>query len=746
MPDELSQLESLETETLSRRIRELENQLEKQKLQTLEATSRISELEHAEQRVLNLTNLYSALSYTNHAIVRIKDRNQLFHEICRVAVDYGGLRMAWIGIPDPVTNLFINVACYGEGQDYLKGVKISTSADVPEGRGPSGTAFRENRRYVCNDFFADPVTLPWRDSAKYYGFASSAAFPLLEQGCVVGLITLYSSKPHYFDPDIINLIEEMAQDISFALDNFLMKKQRAAVLERLFNSEERFRAIFEQAAVGITLLSLDGQYLQANPQICKILGYTEEEFLQLTTYDITHPDDDKINREMLRKLQIGEFQQNYLEKRYIKKDGSIIWVSLNPALVRDSAGNPAYFIGVTVDITSRKQAEEALHQVEEQFRQAQKMEAIGRLAGGVAHDFNNLLTAIIGHTDLALEELNPGNSIRSEVEGIRKVAESATSLTRQLLTLSRHKVIEPRPLDLNKVVAEIEKMLLRLIGENIKLSTKLESNLEAVLADPNQIEQVIMNLVVNSRDAMPNGGSLSLETAQLELDEKYCQTHPEVIPGSYIMLAVSDTGQGISEEIKSKIFEPFFTTKDKGQGTGLGLSTVYGIVKQTGGHIALETSLGYGTTFRIYLPVSNEKIGVLTQDKSVTLTHTKGVETILLAEDDNTIRKLTGRILCKKGYNVLEASNPQEALILAKDYNAPIHLLITDMLMPEMNGWEFSQLLLKDRPNIKVLYTSGYTQTTIFKEQTPVIEINFLEKPYNIQSLSEKVRQILDNK
>ena len=239
---------------------------------------------------------------------------------------------------------------------------------------------------------------------------------------------------------------------------------------------------------------------------------------------------------------------------------------------------------------------------------------------------------------------------------------------------------------------------------------------------------------------------MTLETAQVELDEKYCQTHAEVIPGSYVMLAVRDTRQGMSKQITSKIFVPFFTTKDKGQGTGLGLSTVYSIVKQNGGHITLETSLGQGTTFRIYLPVSNEKIVVLTQEKTAVITNTKGAETILLVEDDNTIRKLANRILCKKGYNVLEASNPQEALVIAKDYKAPIQMLITDMLMPEMNGWEFSQLLLKDRPNIKVLYTSGYTQTTIFKEQPHDIEINFLEKPYNIQSLSEKIRQILDKK
>jgi nitrogen-specific signal transduction histidine kinase len=403
------------------------------------------------------------------------------------------------------------------------------------------------------------------------------------------------------------------------------------------------------------------------------------------------------------------------------------------ALLDDPAHPGVAFV---LDITERKQ-------LQQQLIQSQKMEAVGRLAGGVAHDFNNLLTAIFGYAELLTEELPEGSPARKDVEEIRKASERAASLTRQLLAFSRQQVLQPVVLSVNDLVEDVEKMLRRLIGADVELRTALAPDAGNVRADPGQLEQVILNLAVNARDAMPTGGKLTIETQNAELSEMYAEAHQPVVPGAYVMLAVSDTGVGMDAKTQGRIFEPFFTTKGKNKGTGLGLSTVYGIVKQSGGYIWTYSEPGHGTTFKVYLPHVDAPVepAVRPPDPGGALA---GTETVLLAEDDELLRPLARGLLEKLGYTVLDAGTAAEALTLARAHEGPIHLLIADVVMPGESGRLLARRLAELRPDLRVLYTSGYTDEAIVHHGMLEPGLNYLQKPFTPAALAGKVREVLD--
>ena len=395
-------------------------------------------------------------------------------------------------------------------------------------------------------------------------------------------------------------------------------------------------------------------------------------------------------------------------------------------------------------VSERRQTEEALRQSEEQFRQAQKMEAVGRLAGGVAHDFNNLLTAILGHAQLMAMGLAEGDPLRGHAEEIQKASQRAAALTRQLLAFSRRQVLDPKVLDLNAVVGNMERMLRRVIGEDILLTCAPALDLGCVKADPGQLEQVLLNLVVNARDAMPSGGKLLIETANVELDDLYALTHTWVSPGRYVRLAVTDTGCGMDEATKLRVFEPFFTTKEKGKGTGLGLSMAYGIVKQSGGHILVYSEPGRGTTLKIYLPLVDDAVPEEATARQDPTGIRGGKEVVLLVEDDDMVRRFAYDTLRMLGYTVLEAPHGGEALLLCERYPAAIDLMVTDIVMPHLNGVELYERVARLRPEMRVLYMSGYTETGIAREGILKPGATFLEKPFSPDSLLRKVREILD--
>jgi signal transduction histidine kinase len=416
-------------------------------------------------------------------------------------------------------------------------------------------------------------------------------------------------------------------------------------------------------------------------------------------------------------------------------------VSVSLAPVRDGAGNVVGASKTARDLSAQRKAEDALRRTEEQLRQAQKMEAIGRLAGGIAHDFNNLLSVVLSYSDLIAEDLSPSNPASADLAEIRKAAMSASELTRQLLVFSRQQVIEPKVLDLNVILASMDKMLRRILGEDVDLVSVLAPDVGRVLADPSNVEQVVMNLVVNARDAMPTGGKLTIETGNVDLDGEYARQHLGSQPGPHVMLAVSDTGTGIAESTQTHIFEPFFTTKGVGKGTGLGLSTVFGIAQQSGGSVWLYSEPGKGTTFKVYFPRVEGTPDVTGSTPAPSTL--RGTETILLVEDQEQVRTVAHGILRRHGYHVVVAQNAGEALLLCDTEPGEIHLLLTDVVMPAMSGAELAKRIAVMRPNTKVLCMSGYTDDSVVRHGVLESGVAFLQKPFTPDSLARKVRDVL---
>ncbi len=422
-----------------------------------------------------------------------------------------------------------------------------------------------------------------------------------------------------------------------------------------------------------------------------------------------------------------------------RPDGSPFLAVLSVAPIRDAAGHVDHFAGVITDVTEQRR-------LEAQLRQALKMEAIGRLAGGVAHDFNNLLTVILGHSEMMMKDLAPEHAAQFSAREIHEAGERATQLTRQLLAFSRKQVLSPVTLNLSGLVADMEKMARRLIREDIELSLTLAPGLRPVKVDPGQMTQVIMNLLVNARDAMPQGGRITIRTANVELDEAHARRHPEIRPGPYVRLEVSDTGCGIDDAIKPHIFEPFFTTKELGRGTGLGLATVYGIVKQSDGYIYLDSAPGRGTTFTIYLPQTQAESVKDSRVRPARPAAAAEQKTILLVEDDENLRALIGKVLKEGGYQVLTGRNGPEALSLSQKHRGPIHLVLTDVVMPIMSGTAMVRRLTAERPGTRVLYMSGYTESAVACKGVSTSEMIFLQKPFKSDDLVAKVREVLESR
>ncbi len=519
---------------------------------------------------------------------------------------------------------------------------------------------------------------------------------------------------------------------SFGVIRDITKRKSAEAALR--ESEARYRALFAGSTDGILIADIETRkFIFANPAICRMLGYSEEEMLTKFVPDI-HP------KESLEYV-ISVFEAHARgdmsltsEVPCLRSDGKIIYAKINTSKI--IIGERECNVGFFTDVTEQKQ-------LEEQFRQSQKMESIGRLAGGVAHDFNNLLTVITGHTDMALMALDPNDPLCEDLEEIQKSAERASNLTRQLLAFSRKQTLQPKVLNLNKIIQDLDKMLRRIIGEDIALETVAEQNLWNVKVDPGQIEQVIVNLVVNARDAMPQGGKLTIETLNVNLDEEYCRTHATVKPGKNVMLAVSDTGIGMTKEVKEQIFDPFFTTKETGRGTGLGLSTVYGIVKQSDGHIWVYSELGKGTSVKIYLPMvlgeAEEIVRKVAFDKMP-----EGSETVLVVEDEDAVRDMVVRVLTQQGYQVIEAQSGGDAYILCQKLEKPVDLVVTDVIMPNMSGNELVDHLRNLFPDFKVLFMSGYTANAIVHNGILDAKTPYLQKPFRPKDLAIKVREVLD--
>jgi len=566
-----------------------------------------------------------------------------------------------------------------------------------------------------------------RNRCNGEGYESVALVPIRSQGETFGLFQFNDKRTGRFTAERIALLEDLVGQVAIAL-----AKLRAD--EALRVSEKRYRSLFENMLEGYAYCRmlggdgapLDFEYLDVNYAFGKLTGLKDVVGKKVTE---VIPGIREANPELFE-LCARVSSTGKPARTEIYVDPLKTWFSL-------SAYSPArgFFVAVFDNITERRK-------LEEQLRQSQKMEAVGQLAGGIAHDFNNLLTVINGYAELLQTRIDEKSPLRGNVDEIRHAGDRAASLTRQLLAFSRRQVLQPKALDLNGVISDLGTMLHRLIGEDIELRTHLRPDLGTVLADPGQIEQVLLNLAVNARDAMSAGGTLVLETDNVVLDETFAKEVPAVVPGPHVLLAVSDTGTGIPMEIREHIFEPFFSTKERGKGTGLGLSTVYGIVKQSNGHISVHSEVGKGTTFKIYLPrVDGEAQVSSSVSPAASL---QGDDTVLVVEDESSVQGVIERVLSGNGYRVLMACDGSEALRVSGEHKGPIDLLITDLVMPGMGGQEVASRLETARPGLRVLFMSGYTENAISHHGVLDAGVAFLQKPFQAEVLLRKVREVLD--
>jgi len=520
-------------------------------------------------------------------------------------------------------------------------------------------------------------------------------------------------------------------------------EDRQRALQALNGERDFTSAVLDTAGALVVVLDRDGRIVRFNRMCEQVTGYSFPEVKDRVFWDLLLvPEEQEPVKAVFHQLRSGSFPQRY-ENHWVAKSGERRLIAWSNTCIADARGEVVYVIGTGLDVTEQRRAEEALHQSEERLRQAQKMEAVGRLAGGIAHDFNNQLTVVTGYCQLLLRDMRPDDPLRTAVEEVLRAAQRSETLTSRLLTFSRKQIMHPHVLNLGDVIADLRDMLTRIIGEDIRLRVTLGKGLGNVRADRALFEQAVMNLVVNARDAMPRGGVLSVLTANKAFDEAYAAAHPELAAGRYVLVVVRDTGLGMDAETLQRVFDPFFTTKPVGQGTGLGLPMVYGFVKQSGGHITVQSRPGKGTTVRLFLPRVEAEVDRPKAPPRRAPTG-RGTETILLVEDDEAVRTLVARVLGKWGYKVLPTASSREALEASEKHPEAFDLLITDLVMPDMDGSELARQLRAGRPAMKVLFISGYTKDAVMQRGVLDESSNLLTKPFGLEELTEAVRRILD--
>nr|CBX27285.1 hypothetical protein N47_I07050 [uncultured Desulfobacterium sp.] len=814
----------------------------------------ITAQKQAQEREKHLNAIMRAIRKVNQLITKEKDHTRLIQGACYNLVATRGFSSAWILLMDS-SGKTVHLADSGLGENIRQLKELLEQSQLPQ---CVRKALNQVEVMITNDTFIDCPDCPL---SSFYKENGDFCVKIEYGGKIYGTLAASVPKTFSMDKEEQMLFKEVGDDIAFGLYNIEQEEKQRQMVKDLSYSEARYRTLFEGAAEGILIIEMENRTFQyANPAICKMLGYTQDELKKMGVMDI-HTESD--SGRVISEFEVLERQNGGLATNIpcLRKDGTIIYADFNTTLTSID-GIPCH-VGFITDVTERKKSDDALQESEERFRilfecapdayyvhdsegkiidgnmavekligytkeeyigksymelgllsqeellkaseyisknthdlpagpdelvinrkdgkqvlveimtyplairgngmvlgiardimekksleqqlrQSQKLEAIGILSGGIAHDFNNLLTTIIGNTELTLVDIPKDDPVRQGIEEIMAAGERAASLTRQLLAFSRKQVLQPTVMYLNETALDMEKMLCRMIGEDIELKTILAPDLGQIEADAGQIEQVIMNLVVNARDAMPYGGKITIETENVNIDDGYAHTHVAVIPGPYVMLSISDTGVGMPDEIKAHIFEPFFTTKVKGKGTGLGLSTVYGIIKQSNGNIWVYSEPGKGTTFKIYLP-RIEKPSSDTELKAERTDILTGTETIMVVEDDEMVRNFIVKVLEHYGYKVLTAANGEEAIQISGDYHEPIHLTLTDVIMPGISSQVMELSLKSLRPEMRVLYMSGYTDNTIVHHGVLDSGKAFIGKPFSPESLGRKVRETLED-
>lgn len=658
----------------------------------------------AAEALRRFDRLFETYVRCHQALMRARREQDLLYDVCRTLVQNGGYCLAWVGYADQEGGTALRTVAWAGQERYLD------KDDVPS--------------------------------------ASSIALPLVAEGSVLGELSIRSAEPGAFDTRALDLLMGLADDLAHGIVSCRMRAAHKYMAQALRETRDKYALARFAGQVGVWDWDLDTNEISLDPILKSMLGYEDHEIrnhLQDWSRCIHPADKDRVLAAAA--VHLGGLAPQYeVEHRMLHRDGSVRWFLARGTAVPNAHGFPCRLLGANMDITERKR-------LEEQLSLSQKMEVVGRLAGGIAHDFNNWMT-IIGLSAKLVERQIPGVDVQREdrqwedelrhyVQRISAATERAGELTKRLLSLSRQEFVQPRVLDLNRAIEELARLLRRIIDEDIELSTAQAEDLWAVYMDPTQVDQLIMNLVLNARDAMPRGGTLTIETANVELTEAEVALRAGAEPGEYAMLAVSDTGVGMDASVQARIFEPFFTTKEPGQGTGLGLATVCNVVEQNKGQIRFETEVGQGTTFRIYLPRA-KPAGDRAPSPVVQVPSMRGTETILVAEDALGVREMLVRTLKSQGYQVLVASDGLQALQISRTHEGPIHLLVTDLVMPQMSGTELVEQMQPQRPETQVLYMSGYADRPLVRQLVSDEASAFLPKPFSAEVLTEKVRDVLD--
>jgi PAS domain S-box-containing protein len=685
-----------------------------------------AELARALDRVARLERIHAVLSGTYQAIVRLRDRDQLLQEACRIAAEVGDFSVAWIGLVEPSGDVRIAYRA-GREQSLLDGVTVSVRNE-PAGRGAVGTAIRENRTVVVEDAVGDERMAAWRSKLTNAGFRTAAAFPICVAGRTIGAFALYSSQSGQFDAEETQLFEELAGDVSFALESLEAERGKGEAETALRESERRYRELFEQNPIPMWVFDVETlRFLAVNDTAVQSYGYTRREFLHMTLADIRPPEDIPALIEDVAR-PIGRYRPRGVW-RHTRKDGTLMDVEITGhALAFD--GHQARLISA-IDITEKRR-------MEAQLAEATRMEAMGHLAGGIAHDFNNLLTAVIGYADLLVAELGD-SPLAEDAREIGRAGGRAAEFTHQVLAFARREVLEPRPVDVNAIVEGVSQMMRRLIGEQIHLVTNLAPQPAVVIADPGQLEQVLVNLAINARDAMLEGGVLEISVARIE----EASSLGRGMDGPAVLVTVTDTGLGMDAETLSHAFEPFFTTKRAGAGTGLGLATVYGIVRQSNGQIWADSSVDSGTSVSMLLRRVDAQPEPLAAPSGAAApaVNTAASATVLVVEDEPAVRAFVVSTLEREGYRVLVAGSPAEAGALTGGLDDPIELLLTDVVLPDTNGQVLAKRLVATRPSMRVVLMSGYGAH--MGDMTPEGTATFLAKPFTRDELLTIVAKTL---
>jgi PAS domain S-box-containing protein len=685
----------------------------------------ITERKLSEENILKLNRTYAVLSNINELIVRERDRQKLFEGACKIAVDDGKFLMSWIGMVDEGAENFRPVASAGAVNGYLERLHM-TASEIQKGKGPTRVALREGRTVVCNDIEHDECMIPWRDQALAGGYKSMAAFPLNDSSNTIGTINFYSSEVQFFDKEEIRFLEELAMDVSFAL------KTMAA--------EENIRKLssaVEQSGSSVTIANLNGDIEYVNPKFVELTGFSAQEVIGKNPRILKSGEtSDEEYKNLWNTITSGKVWRGEFHNR--KKNGELYWESATISPIKDADGKITHFIAVKEDVTQQKV-------LSEELRQVQRLEGLGTLAGGIAHDFNNILGIILAYNSNIKKFKNDSKKMDLATETIAKAVNRGKTLVQQVLTFARKTDTAFGAVNVNDVVMEIMTMIFEMFPKTVTCSQNFDTSIPYINADRSQLHQVLMNLCVNARDAMPNGGVLSISTRMVSVANLRYQ-HPDALGSSYVCIEVSDTGEGMTDEVRKRIFEPFYTTKGIGKGTGLGLSVTFGVIQSHKGFIDVESEPGKGTTFYLYLPAS-QPVTPIKETEEITLDKIQGgTETLLVVEDEEMLLMSLQMMLVDKGYNVLTAGDGLKALKMYQEKENDIALVLTDLGLPNMTGLEVCQRIKKMNPKQHIILASGYLDPEMKAEFLKIGIERFLYKPYDLTKVLKMVREVLDKK